>query len=53
MSDQELKELKLRTEIEEGIHQSLETLLEAVKINPEHLQLEDDSRVWQYRHLTK
>lgn len=34
MSDQELKELKLRTEIEEGIHQSVETLLEAVKINP-------------------
>ena len=34
MSDQELKELKLRTEIEEGIHQSVQTLLEAVKINP-------------------
>ena len=38
MSDQELKELKLRTEIEEGIHQSVMTLLEAIKNNPNMYQ---------------
>ena len=34
MSVQEKKELKLRTDIEEGIHQSLESLLDAIKANP-------------------
>ena len=38
MSKQEEKELKLRTDYEEGMHQSMETLLDAIKQSPSMYQ---------------